>query len=122
MEIMVAMLLAAMSSAGIVRGIVLAKGLNQSSEQRVVAFSMAKSQMELVKGRSFSSLTAGNTFESNLPMTHLGGESQTAIACSRWTFIVDQPFPPRKEVFVLVRWNYRGRLMSEWIRGIVYEK
>lgn len=122
MEIMVAMLLASMSSAGIIRGIVLAKGLNQSSEQRVVAFAMARSQVEEVKGRRFSTLIAGNTMETGLPMTHLGGEAQTALNCDRWTFIMDQPFPPRKEVFVLVRWTYRGRLMNEFVRAIVYEK
>ncbi len=121
-EIMVALMLAAMSSAGIFRGIVLAKGLNQASEQRVVAFSMARAQMEQVKGREYSTLPSGNTTETGLPLTHLGGEAQTNLTCDRWTIVLTRAAPPRKEVFVIVRWTYRGRNMNEWIRGMMYEK
>jgi hypothetical protein len=120
---MVALLIGAMMSVTVIRGIVITETLNQANEQAVVAFGMCKAKMEDAMGRHFEDVVASNfPRERDIPLTHLGGTVHIPIECTRWTSIAEQSDPTRKIIRTHVQWEYRGKRFRSSVTGVKYPK
>jgi len=122
-EVVVAMGVAAMVTGGIYQGLSISNGLNHANEQRVVAFGLCMSRLEMVKGMEYEEI--GPTVfgaEPSVALTHLGGIAQVPISGTRTTVVRELANPERKEVVVALNWTYRGTQLNEQLTGLVYPK
>ena len=122
-EVMVALLLAALAAGGVYRGLFVCRGLNQANAQRVVAFGLCSAQLEHVKGMGYEEVVPGGfALEPSVPLTHLGGIHHVPVVGARNTTVRELANPVRKEVVVRVDWTFRGRALTEQLTGLVYPK
>ena len=120
---MVALLIGAMMSVTVIRGIIITETLNQANEQAVVAFGMCKAQLEDAMGRHFDDVERSNfPRERNIPLTHLGGTDHVPITCTRWTSIAEKSNPMRKIIRTHIQWEYRGKRFRSSVTGVKYPK
>ena len=122
-EVMVALLLIAMLSAVLIQSVALSRRITYSNAQRVSAFGMCKGRLEGVRGMEYDQIVVTNFIaETGLQFLHLSGKDRLPIACSRSVTINSQTNPVRKDIQVLVSWNYRGTAFQEQINAVVYPK
>lgn len=121
METMVAILVAALLSVGVVQGVTVAKTLNSTNEQRLVAFTLCKSKIEELSRQDFEAISSVG--EENLRLSHLGEQAREAVNCKRITVVTAKPNPiAHKEIRTTVVWRFRGDVKSETVATNVYRK
>ena len=121
-EVMVAMLIAALVSAGVIHSVILVKHLNQANEQRAVAFNLCKSRIESLISIGYDSLPV-STVESNLPMTHLGEVARNELTGTRRTTVTTATTPIEHKVIQAdVTWSFRNSTLTETATATVYRK
>ena len=121
-EVMVAMLVAALLSAGVIHSVILVKNLNQANEQRTVAFNLCKSKLEAIVALDYEAIPDFTT-ENNLPMTHLGEVARNPLTGIRYTWVTPQTTPiEHKEVRSAVVWTFRDKTLFELATATVYRK
>ena len=120
-EVMVSMLVISLMAGVLVRSIMVARNLTQSSSQNVTAFGLCQAKLEQLRGEDYATITSTNyPAESGLRLTHLGGLSQAAVTCDRTVTIQPRSAPDRKEVTVTVAWQVRDRPLQQQLLGVIY--
>jgi len=120
-ETLVAMLVAAVLSVGVVHGVTVAKSLNSANEQRMVAFGMCKSQIEELSRQEFDLIAS--LPDEDIRLSHLGEQSRSALKCKRVTVVTEHANPiEHKEIRSTVVWRFRGDVKSETVATNVYRK
>lgn len=121
-EMLIAMLILAMISIGLLHGVMTGVRLNYAAAQRAAAFGLCMDLYEQMRGADYSNVTYSNFPPETIRMTHLGGSQRVPLNCQRSCQITQKASPNRKEVEIEVTWIYMGRTMTEKLNGMVFEK
>lgn len=122
---MIATLLVGILGAGVVSGALTARRLTYLNAQRVAAFGLAKAKVEETKGVGYEELDAlygDRTVERDLDLVNLGGVNQEVIPARRILLIRDLSNPDRKQVTVIVRWDFQGSQIEERVETFLYPR
>ncbi|MBN1268631.1 MAG: hypothetical protein JXB04_03510 [Kiritimatiellae bacterium] len=122
MEVLVAVVILAISLAAIYGAISIGSGLVYTSAQHTTAFALCKERIEQMRATDYASVVPSNFPPETVTLTHLGGMARNPLTGTRSSEIVEKTPITRKEVTVTVTWTFRERNLTESAQGTIYYK
>ena len=116
-EVVIGITLMAMVLFSVIGGLLSANRLSASASQHFMAFQQARARIEQMRGTNYSAIATNNFPAQQVELGYLGG-----LRGSLSNTVTSYSSPDRKVVDVSVTWNNRGRVLTQEVRGVIYDK
>jgi type II secretory pathway pseudopilin PulG len=105
----------------LVMSVGLGSSMNNLAAQNTMAFSKCRSRLEAMRSTNYVDISTNNFPEATVDLG-ITGRKRLALSGTVTNWITVRTNPARKEIEIGVRWEYRGKMRTQKLYGVVYDK
>ncbi len=121
-EVVIGITLMAMVLFAVIGGLLSANRLSAAASQHFAAFQQARARIEQMRGTNYSAVATNAFLAERIELGYISGRLRTPVYGYLSNSVASYSSPDRKVVDISVTWNGRGRVLTQEVRGVIYDK